>query len=244
MNRLFLMIFIIAGCSRSAEYTDMAEFGIKGQPKIVVTCVYENFHVLNGEWVPTNAEDFVSYFEMKVNEKGMITEIIHREFSPETGKKEETRTVFTFKDGRKSSGRIYDVNWKINEFFTCHWIDDNTYETHGFSYEGNLKFTQKIFLDMNYRDQSGQFTYYDPASGKIMFNEFYTNEFDQHGNIIASTSENQSKNEDGKFISSSLSVKYEKLSADNFGNTLNSLMYESGNKDTERLIVRKIMYFE
>ena len=181
---------------------------------------------------------------MKVKEEGMISEIISRDFNPETNKLEESRTVFTFKEGRKSSGKIYDSNWDINEFFTCHWLDDNSYEMHGFSFEGRLLFTQKVFLDMQYRDQSGQFTYFDPLSGEITFNEYYTNSFDSHGNIIASISENQAKNEAGRFTSSEINVRYEKLLNDNFGNTVKSLMYESGNDEPKRLIIRKIIYYE
>ncbi|MFZ5552863.1 MAG: hypothetical protein ACOZCO_07090 [Bacteroidota bacterium] len=232
-------LFVLSSCS--SGYSDMKEFGFRDNPQTIITKIYDGPVIINGQWAPRDENEYNSLMEMRVNPQGMVTEIISRNRSEE-GVMEENRTVYSFQDGRKSSGEIYDDNGSIVEYFTCHWVEDRICEIHGFDRNGVLKFTQKNFLDEEYRDVSGDYILYSKKNGEIIFNEIYRNEYNADGIMTVSESEHKTKSETGRFISYRIKVRYEIISQDEKRNVTSALIYEDESEVPSRLLVRKIYY--
>lgn len=220
-----LFIFSVSLYSQD-EYTDIKEFGLKGNVKSIESKYYSTKEN-QGKWI---LDTLNSKSRMDFNENGNITRMFNLSF-PEL--ETETTEILRDKNDRKISYQKSNQNG-VFETGNYKWVDERVYQIKAIDSFG-MRMESEFTLTKDFRDKTGTTVYYDNKSNEYLFTHQYENFFDEKQNLLMSKITYAP-------IKNSRTIIYKVQETDDFGNWTKVIVYDKEN-DFRQILIRKIEYY-
>jgi|SRR6218665_210339 len=229
---LFFALFYFISPS-FCQYSDLKEYGLKGNVKSINDAVYLDLKPVGKKWKIDSTDNAAFHKNMYFNPSGQMDTLRVIDVDEKDSMLNST-IVFDFENDIKIGGKQYGYHHQPITLFDIEWMDNRTYKTALTDTSGQKIYESTSWLSIQFQDSVGQTLVYD--KGKVVNNSTYVNRLDKSKRVIGIDYFDQ-------FSKPTVSETIEYLEFDKRGNWTKCVVRDSFTGKFKKLTVRAIEYY-
>ena len=232
---LFIITFFLNSILfAQGGYSDLKEYGLYANPKIVHTCYYADIIFINGNWQPLDTSRYAMKRVYYFNKNGFIDS---SDIEMKTAHSVVVnKTINSFNNGQKTGYTTYN-NGIMAETSKINWLDSFSYTTITYDTAGNITAKDKNTLNKDYRDYKGEYTLYNREGDSIISRSgSYVNSFDEKNHLRSAMVIQDD-------IKTAVENIYVHDNIDKHKNFLRTVITEGGKDKPKYIVIKKINYY-
>ena len=235
MKNHLLLVFSLLFISTSvlSQYSDLKEYGLKGNVKSVNDAVYTEVKLMRKRSKIDSTAKVEYHKYMHFNPSGQMDTMKVIDLD-EKDSLFNSIYVLTFEDGIKNGCTLYDSQYEPIEYMQIQWVDERTYNMAVTDTKGELVYESTSWLSSKFQDSIGETMIYN--GGELVRRTKYVNRFGKRYRVVGV----DYFDSDGGFADSEV-IEY--LEFDKKGNWIKCVVRDTFTGEYKKMTIRTIEYY-
>ncbi len=178
---LLFFAFCCFGAPLFAQYSDLKEYGLKGNVKSVSDAVYYDVKLMGKKSKIDSTVKAEYQKNMHFNRSGQMDtmKVVDYDLNDSLFNR---IYVLDFENGKKSGCRVYDDKDESIEYTQIVWVDEHTYNTAATDIKGELLYETTSWLSSQFQDSIGTTVIYN--NGELVRSSKYVNRYGKGNRVV------------------------------------------------------------